>query len=64
MNLYLEKLKLQPIGNGAYANVYSFKEDLTGKKFALKKLKREIKDNSNIIQRDIFAIKLFRCLEE
>ena len=26
--------------------------------------KREIKDNSNIIQRDIFAIKLFRCLEE
>ena len=40
----MEKLKLQPIGNGAYANVYSFKEDLTGKKFALKKLKREIKD--------------------
>ena len=40
----LEKVKLKLKGNGAYANVYTFKEPLTNKKFAMKKLKKDIEE--------------------
>ncbi len=39
---FLEKVKLKLKGNGAYANVYVFNEPLTNKKFAMKKLKKDI----------------------
>lgn len=38
----LENIKLKLKGNGAYANVYVFNEPLTNKKFAMKKLKKDI----------------------
>lgn len=40
----LEKVKLKLKGNGAYANVYTFEEPLTNKKFAMKKLKKDIEE--------------------
>ena len=40
----LEKVKLKLKGNGAYANVYTFKEPLTNKNFAMKKLKKDIEE--------------------
>lgn len=38
----LENIKLKLKGSGAYANVYVFTEPLTNKKFAIKKVKKDI----------------------
>ena len=38
----IKKEDLKLLGEGAYAKVFSFKEPLTNKKFAMKKLKKEI----------------------
>lgn len=40
----LERVNLKLKGNGAYANVYTFREPLTNKIFAIKKLKKDIEE--------------------
>ena len=40
----LERVNLKLKGNGAYANVYTFREPLTNKIFAIKKLKKDVEE--------------------
>lgn len=49
-------LKTQPIGNGSYANVYSFKDPFLNKKFVLKVAKKEAMTEELVRFREEFKI--------